>query len=117
MTEETMNTFDVPWIGHPFNSFNLRLVHFNSPLENILTKDDPFVNHDVALLPIEQQVCFFASLQNFIKIVETVVKGGSIDGEIVHEDLHNLLTETMKDSIHRPLKSSSALHKPKGIRL
>src|SRR4051812_34608824 len=23
MTEKTTNTFDVPWIGHPFNSFNL----------------------------------------------------------------------------------------------
>ena len=96
MTEKTMNTFDVPWVGHPFNSFNLRLVHFNSPLGNLVTKNNPFVNHEVALLPIEHQICFLASLQNFIKIVETVVKGGSIDGEIVHEDLHNLLTETMK---------------------
>src|SRR3954468_21478122 len=79
MTDKTTNTFDVPWIGHPFNSFNLRLVHFNSPLGNLVTKNDPFVNHEVALLPIEHQICFFTSLQNLIKIVETVVKGGSID--------------------------------------
>src|SRR3954466_15289665 len=37
MTEKTTNTFDDPWIGHPFNSFNLRPVHFDSPLENIVT--------------------------------------------------------------------------------
>src|SRR3954471_15955110 len=53
MTEKTTNTFDVPWIWHPFNSFNLRLVHFNSRLGNLVTKNDPFVNHEVALLPIE----------------------------------------------------------------
>src|SRR3954468_15080525 len=60
----------------------------------------------MALLPIEHQICFFTSLQNFIKIVETVVKGGSLDGKVIHEDLHNLLTETMKYCRHTPLKSS-----------
>ena len=96
MTEKNTNTFDVPWIGHPFNSFNLRLVHFNSPLRNHVTKNDPFVNHEVALLPVEHKICFFTPLQNFIKIVETVVKGASIDGKVVHENFYNLLTETMK---------------------
>src|SRR3954468_11393652 len=105
MTEKTTNTFDVPWMGHPFNSFNLRLVHFNSPFGNLVTKNDSFVNHEMALLPIEHQICFFTSLQNFIKIVETVVKEGSIDGKVIHEYLHNLLTETMKYSRHTPLKS------------
>src|SRR4051812_15551829 len=71
MTEKTMNT-------HPFNSFNFSLVHFNSPFGNLVTKDNPFVNYEVELLLIEHQICFFTSLQNFIKIVETVVKGTSI---------------------------------------
>src|SRR4051812_13681858 len=113
MTEKTTNTFDVPWIGHPFNSFNLRLVHLNSPLKNLSTKNDPFVKHEMTLLPIEHKICFFTSLQNFIKIVETVVKGGSIDEKIVHEDLHNLLTETMKYSRHTPLKSSRCITQTK----
>src|SRR4051812_40593130 len=104
MTEETMNTFDVPWIGHPFNSFNICLVQFDSPFRNLVTKNDTFIDHEVALLPIENQVC--TSLQNLIKIVETMVKGGSINGEIVHENIHNLLIETMKDSRHTTLKSS-----------
>src|SRR4051812_9541521 len=109
MTDKSLNTLDVPWIGHPFKSFNFRLVHFNSPLGNLVTKDDPLVNHKVALLPIEHQICFFTSLQNFTKIVETVLKGGSIDEKIIHEDLHNLLTETMKYSRHTPLKSSRCI--------
>src|SRR4051812_32468304 len=113
MTEKTTNTFDVPWIGHPFNHFNLCLVHFNSPFGNLMTKNYPFVNHEIALFPIKHQICFFTSLQNFIKIVETVVKGGSIDGKVVHEDLHNLLTETMKYSRHTPLKSSRCITQTK----
>src|SRR3954469_8540053 len=47
MTEKTTNTFDVHSIGHPFNSFNLLLVHFNSPLRDLVTKNGPFVNHEV----------------------------------------------------------------------
>src|SRR4051812_35125977 len=56
MTMKTTNTFDVPWIGHPFNIFNFCLVHFNSPLGNLVTKNDPFVNHEVALLLIEHLI-------------------------------------------------------------
>src|SRR3954463_4023783 len=108
-----MNTFDVPWIGHPFNSFNFCLVHFNSPFGNLVSKNYPFVNHEMALLPIEHQICFFTSLQDFIKIVETVVKGGSIDVKVVHEDLHNLLTETMKYIRNTPLKSRRCITQTK----
>src|SRR3954469_15687523 len=108
-----MNTFDVPWIGHPFNSFNFCLVHFNSPFRNLVSKNYPFVNHEMALLLIEHQICFFTSLQNFIKIVETVVKGVSIDRKVVHENFYDLLTETMKYCRHTPLKSSMCITQTK----
>src|SRR3954471_22053771 len=105
--------FNVPRIGHSFNSFNFFLVHFNSPFRNLVSKNYPFVNHEVALLPIEHQICFFTSLQNFIKIVETVVKGVSIDGKVVHENFYSLLTETMKYCRHTPLKSSRCITQTK----
>src|SRR4051812_17149726 len=108
-----MNIFDVPWIGHPFNSFNFRLVHFNSPFGNLVSKNYPFVNHEMALLPIEHQICFFTSMQNFIKIVETVVKGVSIDGKVVHENFYNILTEIMKYCRHTPLKSTRCITQTK----
>src|SRR4051812_36868826 len=108
-----MNTFVVPRIRHPFNSFNFCLVHFNSPFGNLVSKDYPFVNHEIALLPIEHQICFFTSLQDFIKIVEIVVKGVSIDGKIVHENFYNLLTETMTYCRHTPLKSSRCITQTK----
>src|ERR1041385_899314 len=135
MTEKTMNTFDVPWIGHPFNCFDLGFVHFNSPLGNLVAKNNSLVDHKVALFPVKHQICLgnlvaknnslvdhkvalfpvkhqiclLTSLQNFIKVVETMVKRGSIDGEIVHEYLQNFFTKTMKDSRHTPLKSSRGI--------
>src|SRR4051812_21976742 len=75
-------------------------------LGNLVDKDNPLVDHKVALLPVKNQICLLTSLQNFIKVVEGMVKRGSIDGEIVHEYLHNFFTKTMKDSRHTPLKSS-----------
>src|SRR3954462_14716787 len=108
-----MNTFDVPWIGHPFNSFNFCLVHFNSPFGNLVSKNYSFVNHEVTLFPIEHQICFFTSLQNFIKIVETMVKGVSIDGIVVHDNFYNPLTETMKYCRHTPMKSSGCITQTK----
>src|SRR3954464_1656992 len=113
MAQKTTNAFDVPWIGHSFNSFNFCLVHFDSPLGNLVSKNYPFVHHEMALLPIEHQICFFTSLQNFIKIVETVVKGVSIDGKVVHENFYNLLTETMKYCRHTPLKSRRCITQTK----
>src|SRR3954468_3352048 len=108
-----MNTFYVPWIGHPFNNFNFCLVHFNSPFGNLVSKNYPFVNHEVALLPIGHQICFFTSLQNFTKILETVVKGVSIDRKVVHENFYYLLTETIKYCRHTPLKSSRCITQTK----
>src|SRR4051812_10477851 len=113
MAEKTTNTFDVPWIGHPFNSFNFCLVHFNSPFGNLVYKNYPFVNHEMALLPINHQICFLTSLQNFIKIVETVVKGVSIERKVMHENFYNLLTETMKYCRQAPLKSSRCITQTK----
>src|SRR3954471_19150747 len=78
-----------------------------------MSKNYPFVNHEMALLPIEHQICFFTSLQNIIKIVETVVKGVSIDGKVVHENFYNLLTEAMKYCKHAPLKSSRCITQTK----
>src|ERR1041385_2527629 len=109
MTEKTTNTFDVPWVGHPFNFIDLGSVHFNSPLGNLVAKNNSLVDHKVALLPVKHQIFLLTSLQNFIKVVDTMVKRGSIDGEIVHEYLHNFFTKTMKDSRHTPLKSSKGI--------
>src|ERR1041385_3747357 len=109
MTEKSTNTFDVPWIGHPLNCFDLGPVHLNSPLGNLVAKNNSLVDHKMALLLIKHQVCLLTSPQKIVNVVETMVKRGSIDGEIIHEYLHNFFTKTMKDSGHTPLKSSRGI--------
>src|SRR3954466_10098828 len=109
MTGNTTNTFDIPWIWHPLNCFDLGPVHLNSPLGNLVAKNNSLVDHKVELLPVKHQIRLLTSLQNFIKVVETMVKRGSIDGEIVHEYLHNFFAKTMKDCRHTPLKSSRGI--------
>jgi hypothetical protein len=74
-----------------------------------MSKDNSFIHHKVAFLPIKNKVSFFASLQNFIKVMQIIIKRSSIDGEIVHEDLHNFFTKAMKNSRHASLKSSRSI--------
>src|SRR4051812_33482078 len=90
-------------------AFNLGPVHLDSPFRNLVAKNNSLVDHEVTLLPVEHQICLLTSLQNFIKVVETMVKRGSIHGEIVHEYLNNNLTKTLKDRRHTPLKSSKGI--------
>jgi uncharacterized DUF497 family protein len=41
--------------------------------------------------------------------VQTIIKRSSIDGKIVHENLHNFFTKPMKNSRHASLKSSRSI--------
>ena len=82
-----------------------------------MPQDNAFINHKVALLPIQDETSNFTSLQNSIKVAQAIIKRRSINGEIIHENLTNLFTEVREYSHHASLKVAGALHKPKGIRL
>src|SRR3954462_11474222 len=109
MTKDTTNTFDISRARHLLNCFNFGSVNFNTSFRNLVSKNNPFINHEMAFLPIKNKVGLFTSLQNFIKVVQTVIKRSSIDGEIVHENLHNFFTKTMKYSNHTSLKGSRSI--------
>src|SRR3954451_770008 len=85
MTKNTTNTFNIPWIGHFLNCFHFGSVYFNTSFRNFIPKNNSFINHKVALLPIKNKISFFTSLQNFIKVVQTIIKGSSVDRKTVHE--------------------------------
>src|SRR4051794_27333653 len=106
MTKNTTNTFNIPWTGHFLNYFHFCSVYFNTSFRNFMPKNNPFINHKVTFLPIKNTISFFTSLQNFIKIVQTIIKGSPIDGKTVHEYLHNFFTKTMESSRHASLKGS-----------
>src|SRR4051794_16066113 len=113
MTKNTTNTFNLPGTGHFLSCFHFGSVDFNTSFRNFMPKNNPFINHKVAFLRIKNKISFFTSLQNFIKIVQTIIKGSPIDGKIVHEYLHNFFTKTMKNSRHASLKGSRSIAQTK----
>src|SRR3989337_1843312 len=106
MTKKTSYTFDVLRTRHLFNSINFSFINFNTSFRNFMPQDNAFINHKVALLPIQDKVSFFTSLQNSIKIAQAIIKRGSINGEIIHENLANFFTKGREYSHHASLKGS-----------
>src|SRR4051812_30057392 len=106
MTKNTTNTFDISRTRHLLNFFNFGSINFNASFRDIVSKNNSFINHEMAFLLVKNKVGLFTSLQNFIKVVQTVIGRSSIDEKIVHENLHNFFPKTMKDSRHTSLKGS-----------
>src|SRR4051812_47275527 len=109
MTKDTTNTFDISRTRHLLNCFNFGSINFNTPFKDLVSKNNSFINHEMAFLLVKNKIGFLTSLQNFIKVVQIVIKRSSIDGKIVHENLHNFFTKTMKDRIHTSLKGSRSI--------
>jgi hypothetical protein len=58
----------------------------------------------MSFLPIEHQVLFLAPLQDFIQILETMIKGFAINREVIHEDFYDFFNHVAKDRHHVPLE-------------
>src|SRR4051812_18995736 len=106
MTKETPYTFDVLGTWHLFNSINLGFINFNTSFRNFMPQYNAFINHKVALFPIQDKISFFTSLQNSIKVAQAIIKQGSVNGEVVHENLTDLFTKVREYSHHASLKGS-----------
>src|SRR3954469_22248825 len=109
MAKETSYTFDVLGTQHLLNIINFSFINFNASFRNLVPQDNAFINHKVALLPIQDKISFFTSLQNSIKVAQAIIKRGSINGEIVHENLTNLFTKVREYSHHASLKGSRCI--------
>src|SRR3954469_6317555 len=109
MTKETSYTFDVLGTWHFFNSINLGFINFNTSFRNFMPQDNAFINHKVALFTMQYKISFFTSLQNSIKVAQAIIKRGSINGEIIHENLTNLFTKVREYSHHASLKGSRCI--------
>src|SRR3954468_13603441 len=109
MSKETSYTFDVLGTWHLFNSINLGFINFNTSFRNFMPQDSTFINRKVAPFPIQDKISFFTSLQNSIKIAQAIIKRGSIDGKVIHENLTNLITKVRKYRHHSSLKGSRCI--------
>ena len=74
-----------------------------------VSQDNTFIDHKVALLPIQDKIGFLASLQNSIKVAQAIIKRGSINGKVIHENLNDLFTKIREYSSHTSLKSSRCI--------
>src|SRR3954468_11852623 len=109
MTKETSYTFDVLGTRHIFNSINFSFINFNTSFRNFMSQNNTFINHKVALFPIQYKISFFTSLQNSIKIAQAIIKRRSIDEKVVHGNLTNLFTKVREYSHHASFKGSRCI--------
>jgi hypothetical protein len=56
------------------------------------------------LFPIQDKVSLLTSSQHFIKVCQAILKSPALDGEIIHEHLHDLLDQIREYRHHAPLK-------------
>ncbi len=75
---------------------------------------DALVDHKMTLLEIQNQIALNASLQHLLEIDETGVEVRSVDGEVIHENLHYLLDEFREDRNHAALEGCGRVAKTKG---
>src|SRR3990170_6718769 len=109
MTKETTNTFNIFRAWHFLNCINFSFIHLNTSFRNFMSQDNTFINHKVALLPIQDEISLLASLQNSIKVAQAIIKRSFINGEIIHENLNNLFTKVREYSSHTSFKGSRCI--------
>ena len=109
MTKEASYTFDVLGTRHLFNSINFSFINFNTSFRNFMPQDNAFINHKVALFPLQDETSIFTSLQNSIKVAQAIIKRGTIDGKAVLENLTNFLAKVREYSHHASLKGSKCI--------
>jgi hypothetical protein len=69
-----------------------------------MPKDNSFFDHKMTLFPIQDKVGLLTSSQHFIKVCQAILESFTIDGEIIHEHLNELLDQIREYRHHTPLK-------------
>ena len=98
---------DIPFVSLGHGIFSIASTLALS--RDLVPQDNAFINHKVTLFPIQDETSVFASLQNSIKVAQTIIKGGSINRKVIHEYLANLFTKIREYSHHASLKGSRCI--------
>jgi hypothetical protein len=69
-----------------------------------MPKDNSLSDHEMTLLLVEDKVGHLTLLQLFIGVCQATLKCFAINGEIIHEHLHDLLDQVREYHHHAPLK-------------
>ena len=57
-----------------------------------MSENNAFSNHKMTLFPVENEVCLLAPLENLFQVLKALSEVFSIDGEVVHEYFHDVLS-------------------------
>ncbi len=93
MSKETANSLDTCRDLELLNHLYLGLVDFDAFGGHYMAQDNSRLDHEVTLLPIQNQMDFLASLQNLAQICQAGIKACTIHREIIHENLDLALNE------------------------
>jgi hypothetical protein len=69
-----------------------------------MPKDNSFSDHEMTLLLVEDKVGYLTLFQHFIEVCQATLKCFAINGEIIHEHLHDLLDQVREYHHHAALK-------------
>ena len=109
VTKETPQPFDWSRRGKSLYDLNLILIDLDAPSRNNMTQYHPFLHHEMTFFPIQHKIDFLTSMEYLGQNFQMQVKGTSINGEIIHEYLHDILNKIKKYGNHGPLESSRGI--------
>ena len=104
MSRKAPNLLDTCWNLEFLNHLDLGFVDFNTSGCHNMAQDNTCLDHEVTFLPIQNQMDFFASLQNLAQVSQTRIKACTVHRKVIHEDLNLFFNEIRKDGHHGSLK-------------
>ncbi|KAK8556305.1 hypothetical protein V6N12_002713 [Hibiscus sabdariffa] len=109
MSQKTANALYYCLWGQFAYNINFCPVDFHASAGDFIGEHYSFIDHEMSFFPIEYKICFFASGENFFKIVETASEVITKHGEIIHKDLHEVFIHIGKNCCHASLKSGRGI--------
>lgn len=80
------------------NDIHFGFVNFNPFWWNFVAKKNSFGHHEMAFLPIKDEICLNAPLQHYFQVGQAQIKRTIKDGEVIHENLYAFLDQIWENS-------------------
>jgi len=74
MSKKAPDSFHICWWWEFLNDIHLFFVHFNALEKYFVAQDNPFSHHEMAFLPIENEIGFNTSLEHNFQICQAKIK-------------------------------------------
>ncbi|KAJ0624047.1 hypothetical protein HanIR_Chr01g0038971 [Helianthus annuus] len=82
-------------------------------MRNLVSQNYALLHHEVAFLPVQDQIRLLTPLQHFPQIFQAVIEGIPKYRKIIHENLHGILDHVMENCNHASLEGCWCITQPK----